>query len=241
MDNIRKYLNIILLALCVVLGALLFRQCERNKNANNEIIRKQHNIEALNDTVRIYRYNNGISMGEIQAMELKLDELADSLYTERKKKPITIVENTLVIHDTFYLPTIVDTIHSVFTAYDFKSWSRSYRYIKTETPYTFGDTLILDDTKFTIDERIWTQTSIIKNERDGKYYVQVKSDIPYVMFDDMSGIAVDDFITTKPYSYRKTFGIGIQLGFGGVLTNNGLGFGPYVGIGINYTPKWLQF
>jgi hypothetical protein len=39
------------------------------------------------------------------------------------------------------------------------------------------------------------------------------------------------------YENRKTLGIGLQLGVG--LSGNGIG--PYVGIGLNYTPKFLQW
>lgn len=46
-------------------------------------------------------------------------------------------------------------------------------------------------------------------------------------------------------SFRKEWGIGFNLGLGmyPVAENNQfkIKFGPIMSIGINYTPKWLQF
>ncbi len=39
------------------------------------------------------------------------------------------------------------------------------------------------------------------------------------------------------YQNRKTLGLGLQLGVG--LSGNGVT--PYVGVGLNYTPKFLQW
>jgi outer membrane protein W len=37
---------------------------------------------------------------------------------------------------------------------------------------------------------------------------------------------------------RKSLGLGLQLGIGVTGTGN---IGPYVGVGLNYTPKFLQW
>ena len=43
--------------------------------------------------------------------------------------------------------------------------------------------------------------------------------------------------------FRKTWGIGFNFGYGAALDlkNNNFVMGPYLGVGLHYTPKFLQW
>ena len=53
---------------------------------------------------------------------------------------------------------------------------------------------------------------------------------------------MDDPISKKATAaLRKEFGIGVHVGYGVVFQNNGYHNGLNISVGLNYTPKWLQF
>ena len=55
------------------------------------------------------------------------------------------------------------------------------------------------------------------------------------------------FITDSPEtrqlmkSARKQFGLGLNLGYGLNMGANGINPGVYVGVGLHYSPRFLQF
>ena len=64
-----------------------------------------------------------------------------------------------------------------------------------------------------------------------------------ISFNDIQALdMVDDPGTRKALrGARKPFGIGLNVGYGMVLTTDGYQAGPIIGIGLSYSPKILQF
>ena len=69
-------------------------------------------------------------------------------------------------------------------------------------------------------------------------FVHLKTDYPGVTFNDAQGILVQNDKQLKKFSYsqRKQFGLGIQVGVG--YSDR---IRPYIGIGLHYSPKFLQW
>ena len=72
-------------------------------------------------------------------------------------------------------------------------------------------------------------------------FIKLTSDYPGTTFNDTQGIMIDrkssEFKSLQRQN-RKQFGLGLNIGMG-VLNNGQLG--PYLGIGVSWNPKLLQW
>jgi hypothetical protein len=96
-----------------------------------------------------------------------------------------------------------------------------------------------------IKETATLMTSIYKNKETGKLLIQVKSDHPGITFSNIRGAEILSDDKTVSRGVRKEFGVGVHLGIGGMLTPNSdawaIKFGPVISVGLNWTPRFLQF
>jgi hypothetical protein len=239
----------------VVIGILIFllvQQCERTSAAKEDAIRLKNNQNALSDTVRNYRDKWGNSVGEIRGLKLTLKELNDSFKFDKKRPPITIIEvvteivevikevpvyvkDTLIIQDTF-------RFESELCISDVDTFGKSSRSINIGVPFTMKERLKFGKANIELKQNIWLSASISQDKKTKEVFVQVKSDYPNATFNNLKGILIDQ--NSKEYkalknSYKKSFGLGVNLGMAYLPTTNS--FGPYVGLGISYTPKFLQW
>ena len=86
---------------------------------------------------------------------------------------------------------------------------------------------------------------LFKDKETKKILLKVDTDYPGITFTSLSGANILDDPKNKKIlrQTRKTWGIGINTGYG-VLVNprNGtIGSGIYFGIGLSYSPKILQW
>jgi len=91
-------------------------------------------------------------------------------------------------------------------------------------------------------------TALYKDPETGEIKIQVKTPYPGITFQDIRGAEIMSTIKSNKKvarSFRKEFGIGLNLGLGmyPVADNDQfkVKFGPVISVGINYTPRWLQF
>ncbi len=91
-------------------------------------------------------------------------------------------------------------------------------------------------------------TALYKDVETGEIKIQVKTPYPGITFQDIRGAEIMATMKSNKNiarSFRKEWGIGVGLGIGmyPVAENNNfkIKFGPVLSIGINYTPRWLQF
>lgn len=97
-------------------------------------------------------------------------------------------------------------------------------------------------------QRIQISTGLFKDTKTGKILINVKTDYPGIQFDNIVGADIMSDPISKKVSrdFRKEFGIGLNLGYGFFLmpdVNNGyiIRRGPEISVGINWSPKFLQF
>ena len=69
---------------------MLLNKCEQEKEYQQEIQRINNNNVALLDTIRNYMDDDGMYAADIRALNLKLDELGDSISVDRSQPPVTI-------------------------------------------------------------------------------------------------------------------------------------------------------
>ena len=242
-----KNTRMFLLGGIVVLCILLFRQCQATGEAKGEANRIDNNWKASLDTIENYIDKNGNAAAEIRALNLSLEEIEDQLEFEKGKPPLTVIKTETVIKEVIVeIPvTVVDTVignfNSALTFSDTATWGKSFRKVGVFVPYELDGTYI-DFGSATIDlnQNIFLSAALTRDSKTKELFVNLSTDYPGTTFNSAEGILIDQrskAFKDLQYQNRKTLGLGLQLGVG--LSNNGVS--PYIGIGLNYTPKFLQW
>lgn len=249
--NVLRFFNkntkVLFLGSIVILIFLLLRQCEATKSAEGEVTRIINNQLALDDTIKNYKDKWGNSIGEIKGLKLKIEELNDSIQIEKNKPPITIIETeTQIVEKIVKVPvktidTVIGTYTSAFTFNDNKKWNKSFRNLNATVPYSISnDSISYGDAIINLKQNIWLSAQLTQDVKTEEIFVRLKTDYPDVKFNNATGILIDSNskgLNRIRRKSRKTLGIGLQLGVG----LGGTGVTPYVGVGLGYTPKFLQW
>ncbi len=258
--NIFKFINDntkwILLFACVVLAFIMFKQCKSIQEYESEKTRLENNLLAANDTLKNYR-DNGWTIATMRALQLRADELADSLKLERGKAPITIIKYVTAVNDTFTAPTIVihDTTYlnefpwsdkGIIVSNEKSVFGKSWRETKITTPYYVDcESGLLNadgESEVILNQNIWVESNLYRDKK-GYTYLQLKTDYPACTFNSGTAILVSD--DKYEYKNRKQFGLGLglQIGYGGTLVDSKVRMSPYIGLGLslNWNPRFLQF
>ena len=234
-----------MLVMIAVLIMLLFKQCGIAESARQETERVRQNQVALNDTIENYKTKDGLNAAEKLALRLTLDELKDSLEYERSKPPVTIIEyETQIIENIVEVPVYVksDSLSERLEITQSDEWERSSRELSVLIPFEIkNDSLYPGLADIELKQNIWLSASILQDKKTKQAYVNLLSDYPGLTFNNAQGILVepDEGLNGLRYDSRKTLSLGLQLGIG--LSPNSVGFTPYVGLGLSYSPKFLQW
>lgn len=246
-----KNTRMFLLGGIVVLCILLFRQCEQTTLAKGEASRIDNNWKASLDTIQNYIDKDGNSIAQIRALNLSLDEIKGELKFEKNKPPLTIIKTETVIKEVIVevpviiLDTVVNNTTGVFnsalTFSDKKEWGKSFRSIDGLIPYETTDSIItFGNANIELQQNIFLTASLIRDNKTKELFVNLLTDYPGTTFNSAEGILINQkskAFKSLQYENRKTLGLGLQLGVG----LSGTQISPYVGIGLNYTPKFLQW
>jgi hypothetical protein len=215
------------------------RQCDATKRANNETVREKNNAAALLDTVHNYKDKYGNNVGEIKGLTLTINEIKDSLKFEKSKPPVTVIKwKTKIIDHEVNVPVVLTD--STIKVKSEGTWGKSSRSLFVQVPYKVDNNkLKTGDATIDLTQNIWLSASLFKDDKTKEVFVQLKTDYPNVTFNNLKGILIENpnILNSSDGSGKKTLGIGFHIGGG---YGNG-GWTPYIGIGLNYTPKFLQF
>lgn len=226
---------------CIFLAFMLLNKCEQEKEYQQEIQRIQNNNVALLDTIRNYMDSDGLYAADIRALNLKLDELGDSIAVDRSQPPVTITSQTTEIRETIEVPAFIyDTVTIVNTDTFYKqiyvertdTFGKSNRFIEVTIP---TDGVVVADAIINLEQDIWVENRIEQNNKTGEVFFKMRTDYPGVTFNNASAILVDPKQLVK---VRKSFGVGFQTGIGITTTGQTR---HYIGVGIHYSPKFLQW
>jgi hypothetical protein len=246
-----KNTRMFLLGGIVVLSILLFNQCEETNLAKDEVIRISNNWEASLDTIQNYVDENGNAVAQIRALSVSLGEVEGELKFEKDKPPLTIIKTETIIKEVIVeVPVIIlDTVfHTVIGDFDSalsfsdkKEWGRSTRAIDAIIPYkTTGNNITFGNASIGLQQNIFLTASLTRDNKTKELFVNLLTDYPGTTFNNAEGILINKkskSFKSLQYENRKTIGLGLQLGVG----LSGTQLSSYVGIGLSYTPKFLQW
>ena len=219
----------------IILGAVLFASLAAlgATISKNISLRKQydHNTQALQDTVKIYKGKNGdlvaektILIGQYNDLKHLYDDLDEKVKNMKVRNPdqVVYVETEVIneVHDTTFI--IDRSLPSLRKDFDF---SNKYRQLA-------GFMELKDDNlglNITQDRTLVDYTLAIK---DGRVYLS--SSNPYVQYNEIQGITIP-----APKKPKFSIGIGPQLGAGFDLINKTPGI--YAGVGISANFNIISF
>jgi hypothetical protein len=239
--------RLITMIILVVLAILLFRQCEQTKKAEWETTRINNNWKVSQDTIRNYIDKNENSAAEIRALTLTLDEAKESLDFEKGRPPVTVIKYETQIVEKITdvkvasIDTIIGNYNSAAVIASEDSWGKSSRKIKGILPYSFADgKTTFGNATIDLEQNIFLNATILRDKKTKEVFVNLSTDYPGTKFNSAQGIMIDqssEGFRDLKLQNRKLMGLGLHIGVG--IT--GTGIGPYVGVGLNYTPKLLQW
>lgn len=98
---------------------------------------------------------------------------------------------------------------------------------------------------FILEQGMNLKVGLFENPKDHKVSIVATTSYPGITFTKLDGADImSDAVSRKAArNFRKTWGIGFTLGYGGTvdLKTSKIAFGPQIGVGLHYTPKWLQW
>ena len=253
-----------------VLVMLLLKQCNETADAKKEAERNYNNLLAERDTVRILQSKNGNMLAEKAAFKLKYDELSSEqkdlikrLELSGRKKPGVVIQTDIVYKDTSILVPVLASLKAGEPILNFKHLptllGKNYLMIEGDLPYRLLTDTVPDSSspngfklvsrvepgiaKLSMEQKIDLVTGLYTDPKTGRLFVRASTTFPGITFSDMQALdMIDDPATKKALRQaRKPFGVGVSLGWGLTVGKNGYVMGPNVGVGLTYTPTWLQF
>jgi hypothetical protein len=257
--------NTLLILGISILGFFQLKQCNSSSEAQEELDRLRRNSIAMNDSIRIIQSENGRMIAEKSSLELKVSELTEEqkyllkrLAFEKNKAPEIIIQTEIVYRDTGIKATSVATKTSDSTgnfdiAYRPSLPGKNKFSISGKIPYKvhsvkdssgISSSVTSDgDASLTVEQTLDVVAGLSTDPDTKLLVVRLSTDFPGVTFAGINGIKIVDNAESKRAmkNARKNFGVGLNLGYGLGFTSNGYNLGPYLGIGIHYSPKILQF
>lgn len=210
---------IVVVILCIILGRLIISRYDARKEYYD-------NISALTDSLKVYKTKSGALAAEKTLYVGRYSDLKrinDSLYAAVEdmgvKKPNAVVGTIVRVinpqRDTVwhYEKTIEDDTTTYRNMFDF---SDKWRILQGSVSYN-KDSMRMHVDKDAVN---FKYALAIK---DNKVYM--KSDNPYVKFDDATGLVI-------PKPKKKHWGIGPTISYGYDAINNRMSAN--IGIGIHY-------
>jgi hypothetical protein len=251
----------------VIFALLLLRQCNVNDRLEGEVRREHNNLLASQDSVRFISNKAGNSVYEKSAYELKMSELSKEnkdligkLDLAKRKTPEVVIQTVTKYIDVFRdVPTKVHKDEA--TGQEFVSFThnpelpgQNFLRISGKIPYEIKINqnqndlslvtadLISKPAQVDIEQKISIVTGLYRDPKSKRLMTRVSTDYPGITFSDINSFKIEDTPENRKtlMQERKRFGIGLNAGFGYVAGVNGISPGIYLGVGLHFSPKFLQ-
>jgi len=261
-----KNRQLIGIGVIIALIIILMVTCGRVSNLKGvveaekkETKRVSNNWKASMDSVKMTIDENGNLVAKISGYDLKLDELEEDYKNllgdyeiEKNKPPVTITETVTIVKDTTIYVDAAVIGDSLIAISDSAQYSPTdWRYLSGTIPFTIDTALNkinLGKSIFNLEQSMSLQTVLTRDRKTGKIQINVTTPYPGVTFPSIQGAVIqDDKENAKVLRQaRKEFSVGVNVGYGAMLNlmdinRIGIAHGPYVGVGLNYSPKWAQW
>lgn len=235
-----------------ILAFVLLGQCSVNSALRDdkrelklEIANAKSNLEAAQDSVEIYRNQNGYLEAEIKTYASSRQELVKDYRDMIKKYQSALNLNKKLEGVNALLSSEIKLKDSLLISSAIRPDS-TFRFVDS-ADYGDNNTRVvtldgkIDSTTVTGNLSIYQTISILTalENVDGYNRMRISTKYP---FDDIKIEGVD-LINNELNTYKKKARWNVNLGLGvGLYPNNGfVSPAPFVGISFGYSPKWLQF
>lgn len=259
-DFIIKIKDILWVAIIVVISLFLMSQCKSNNELEREVNVLTNNTYALTDSLHHYRDKFGNVMAEKHALQLTQEQMEQTIGELRRKNMEYVahinanigVRDTVYIERVVYKDVIVDTLNKVESGTICLErndvFNQSKRYISANIPYrvSYPSNLSIGDASFIINQDIYVEGTIARNNKTKETMLYLKSDYPGLTFNSGNGIVA---INGKQYDreMRRRHGIGLAIGpsvglfYDRPTQSLKPSFGLSLTIGYTFTPKAFQW
>jgi hypothetical protein len=241
---------------------------ENNHLADMDTIQQSYDKKSGTLTATIRGYE--LTLDELNGKYSNLFGDINQLKKDWKNaKPTTIVENNYFITEkitnvdtkstsvdsmgTGSISFVADTVFSEGNSrkisgkvpYGITLYSKSDSVLLNYNKQNFFAKLNPGSTTLDFTQEMTIYTGLNRDKKTGETTVWAKTNYPGVTFKTLKGANIQDDEATKKAlrDSRKAWGLGFSLGVGGVFNpvNMSVGPGVFMGVGLNYTPKKLQF
>ena len=258
-----------MIAALVILVLLLIRQCGESENAKIEALREHNNYLASMDSVRLIKNEMDHIIQEKSAYELKASELSDEQQklieqlglksNGRGNTPNTVINMLGSISDVINIKSTIEKDHNgdeyISFVHNPEMPGNNKLKITGKTAYIMDlrldpsdstkyiATVVPGITNLLMEQNIDITTGIYRDPKTKRMMTRVSTTYPDLTFNDINSFDITDSPDTRRAlkAARKEFGFGVQLGYGLSGSNSGISPGFYVGVGLQYSPKFLQF
>lgn len=241
---------------------LFLSQCNRINNLqieldNTEAVanRNFENYLAARDTIKIERNSKNELVSTIRSYEFEVNTLQKdkekliSKYEKAlslNKKYIEInnlISAELQVKDSIIASGFVsrngDTLsvnvsdQKEWDKYNWRSFNGQIDLLKIDTTYN------LLSSNFSLNQGISLKMAIV--EESGTSFLRVSSPYPNLEFTNIENINLVNDRLNQPRVNKGGWSIGVGIGYGLNIQGSTTGFGPTLGVGLYYSPKWLRF
>ena len=254
----------------VILLMLFLKQCGATRSAEAEAKREHNNYLASIDSVRTIKKERDHAIYEKAAFQLRVDELNEEQKeiieklglnsNGRKNTPRTVIQYVVQYKEVIKnIPSTVEKDpnggESITFTHNPELKGKNKFKILGKVPYTVE--ILKDSTDSTkyfaeitpggttldIEQNIDLVTGIYMDPKSKRIMTRVSTTFPGLTFSEINSFDITDNPETRSLmkAARKEFGLGINLGYGLGFSSKGINPGVYVGIGLHYSPKFLQF
>ncbi len=259
-----------MLVAIAVLLFLFLKQCGATSKAEQEARREHNNYLASIDSVRTIKKERDHAIYEKSAFQLRVSELSDDQKelieqlelksNGRGNTPRTVIQYVVEYRDVIKnIPSTVEKDpnggESITFTHNPELKGKNKLKISGKVPYTveiLKDSI--DSTKYIaeitpggttldIEQSVDLVTGIYMDPKSKRIMTRVSTTFPGLTFSEINSFDITDNPETRSLmkSARKEFGLGINLGYGLGINSNGIAPGLYFGIGVHYSPRFLQF
>jgi len=249
----------------------LENQLEKQKTESARLLNNEQAAHAILQNYKLQDSSNrGIIQGyQLTQEELKnqYKALTEGFNDLKGKTALALAKGTVIIKEVVYITTTLKidangVEHLIGTdtmKVDEDNWRRmsfdapfntKYFNKKDSTEVDFKKLDIFSQTypgksKFTFEQSIGLKVGLFQDKKDKKVYIVAQSKYPGLTFSKLEGadIMADPDSKKVTRQFRKTWSIGFSAGYGIMadFKSNSFATGPYLGVGLNYSPKWAQW
>ena len=244
---------------------LFLKQCNSIENlkqdvklAQQDADRNLNNFKAAQDSVTVLRNDNGDQLAQIRSFEFDLSNLQNSQANLTKKyqkalalnkdlkKVNSLISAELEIKDSLDVTTNTEQLDTTTTKITFNSEkdfgngnSRILNGFST-VKYEFEKFNVLE-TKFELTQTLSLMAAIEQGE-DGADRLKLSTSYPGLVIKDIENINLVNTRLNRRAEKKSRWLVGFGVGYGINLNNNQvISTGPSIGVGLYWSPKFLQF